>query len=505
MMKYFITYFLIHFFAFATHAQSTLDDFNQSYAKLIDDHVYNNRVDYGQLTLAELDSILLKRKAIDIYTLSEKDRIVLDINTYNFLVIYKIRAIFPISSVTNVGQFFEGKFDLDGREISLDQLEKDLIQRSQNPYIHLLLNCGAISCPQLRYIDPNVELSQYIKENFNDPEILEFDEESKVLKLSKIFFWYKEDFDAYSDNDPIWNSYVDIPKEDVSNIGYLDYNWQLNDLDVDDYLIFYPTKLFQKGGFELKIFNNYYTQSDNGFRSNFFSSFIQLLIGTNKNFNIGMDVKLRSVNQGNVGMFSALKLQNEAFHLSEDIPTFSRFGVAAIGPRIRYQPIKGKGNINFLHAIYFVPMNDTEGNDEYGYFDFQNVQIFNNVWYEKEFSVKRRLFLDLGFHIENLRLSVPSDENHFMQFLLPITAIYSYFPNPETTFYVLGNYAQKFEFQNNANSSTNFSLGAFGQLGVGAKYYLTDWLEIEGLYTYFLDTTPGRVAHTFNIGLRFFK
>ena len=299
--------------------------------------------------------------------------------------------------------------------------------------------------------------------------------------------------------------YLELNPKSGYGTGYLDYNWQLNDLDVDDYLIFYPTKLFKKGGFELKVFNNYYTQSDNGFRSNFFSSFIQLLIGTDKNFNIGLDVKLRSVNQGNVGVLSAAIPRNEAFHFSNDLPTFSRFGVAGIGPRIRYQPFKAKGNINFLHAVYFVPMNDTEGNEEYGYFDFQHLQVFNNVWYEKEFSVKRRLFLDLGFHIENLNFDVQDNESHFMQFLLPITAIYSYFPNPETTFYVLGNYAQKFEFQYNPGNNRNFGLGAFGQLGAGAKYYLTDYHEVEALYTYFVDTTPGRIAHTFNIGLRFFK
>ncbi|NNE25885.1 MAG: DUF547 domain-containing protein [Saprospiraceae bacterium] len=486
-------------------AQSAYESFNESYEGLINDHVYNNRVDYEMISIEEVDSMLSVRKAINLSALSESERIALDINTYNFLVIYKIRSIYPISSVTNVGQFFEGKFILDGRETSLDKLEEALIQRTKNPYIHLLLNCGAVSCPQLKYIDSTIELDYYIKANISDLQILQYNSDVNEIKLSKIFFWYKEDFEAFGQNDPVWSPYLLLQTNSNTTVNYLDYNWQLNDLDVDDYLIFYPTKLFQKGGFELKIFNNYYTQSDNGFRSNFFSSFIQLLIGTDKNFNIGMDVKLRSVNQGDVGVFSALGFQNKAFHLSNDVPTFSRSGVAAIGPRIRYQPFKGKGNINFLHAIYFVPMSDTEGNADYGYFDFQNVQIFNNVWYEKEFSVKRRLFLDVGFHIENLKLGVQQNENHFMQILLPITAIYSYFPNPETTFYVLGNYAQKFEFQYNVNQNTNFGLGAFGQIGVGAKYYLTDWLELEGLYTYFIDTTPGRVAHTFNIGFRFFK
>ncbi|NNF20757.1 MAG: DUF547 domain-containing protein [Saprospiraceae bacterium] len=486
-------------------SQADLEIFNRNFKQILDKHLINDKLDYDGMNSQSINELYQICKS------GLKDKkpgelsVPTSINLYNFLIIYKIKEAYPVKSVMDIPGFFTDDPGISPAFKSLDALEKLIVRHAGTPLVHVLLNCGAISCPPLQFLEENSSLESYIYNSFNDSKVINYSDELKTLFLSRIFFWNKDDFDQLGNIREWIKEYITRVAADDYVISYMDYNWQLNDLSTDDYLYIYPTKLFRKGGFELKVFNNYYTQDDNGLRSNFFSSFIQLLIGTNKNFNIGFDIKLRSVNQGNVGLFSALNFSNQPYYVNNGTLTFSRFGISGIGPRIKYQPFKDRGNINILHAVYFVPMDNTEGSLEYGYFDFQNLQIFNNLWYEKEFSVKKRLFIDIGFHIENLKPGVQRKENHFMQALVPFTGIYSYYPNPKTTFYVLGNYAQKVQFQFDLDKDTDISFGAFGQLGTGMKYYLTEFLEIEGLYTYFVDTTPGRTAHTFNVGLRWFK
>ncbi len=504
MIKSIITCCLI-FCSTLSFCQNNYEDFNERFQSFINKFNIKGQLDYAQLNYEQIASLSSALDEIDTQELSLHQQNVLDINAYNLLVIQKILDQYPIKSVLDIPLFFTEEFILFDKAISLDKLEERILKNSENPLVHLLLNCGAKSCPSLQYIDPSTELNEYYRNALQDTDIIRIEKSQNAICFSQIFFWYMDDFESLGEKKAWLSEYLDIKIDLELKEKYLEYDWRLNDIISEEYLIYYPTKLFRKGGFELKIFNNYYTQSDMGLRSNFFSSFIQLLIGTNNNFNIGFDIKLRSVNQGDVGLFSALGLKNQVYNISNGIPTFSRFGISGIGPRIKYQPSMNNGNINVLHAIYFVPLENAEGNFEYGYSDYQNVQIFNNVWYEKEFSVKKRLFLDFGFHIENLKLGVQRNENHFMQVVIPVTGIYSYYPSPKSTFYALANYGQKFTFQFDQDKDTEIKLGAYGQIGGGAKYYLTDWMELEALYTYFIDTTPGRTAHTFNIGFRFFK
>ncbi|NNE15315.1 MAG: DUF547 domain-containing protein [Saprospiraceae bacterium] len=479
--------------------------FNTKFKSFISAYVIGNNIDYKAIDKSDIDLLNEALKNVPIKDLRTFSDIPFLINAYNFLSISNVFEAYPITSVKDIPDFFTIEQMIGNVEISLNKLEELIIEKMDSPAAHLLLSCSAKSCPPIYFIESNEDILAKVSDALSSPTILELDQENQRVNLSRIFYWYADSFDGEEGVREFIRTY--LPDSDLSKfkVDYKLYNWSLNDINANEYLIYYPTKLYKKGGAEVKIFNNYYTQSDDGLRSNFFSSFFQVLIGTNKNINWGFDVKLRSVNQGNVGLFSALNLKNEKFHFSDEVLTFSRAGISGIGPRIKYQPFKNKGHINFLHSIYFVPVDNAEGNSEFGYFDFENLQIFNNVFIEKELSVKKRLFFDIGFHIENIRLGVQRNFNHTMQIQLPVTAIYSYFPNPKTTFYALANVAAKPIFTYAPNKDTNIKIDGYAQLGLGAKYYVTEFLELEILYTYFADQTPGRFANTFNIGLRFFK
>ncbi len=475
--------------------------FEIDYKSLLQQHNYQNSMDYSSIPQEGLDKLyayLQEDYSLDENSLVKPHHL---INVYNFLVIYTIKSEYPISSVKDVPSFFDKKHKIGDKTISLDKLETYIVNKSANAFCHVLLNCGAKSCPILSYLDSSIALDDYITDKLKDENILSI--KNKAFSLSKIFYWHQKDFGNEKEMIAgIQQYFADVNLNSLI-FNYKNFDWSLNDLNSDDYLIYYPTKLYKKGGGELKIFNNYYTQTDNDLRSNFFSSFFQFQFGTNKNFNWGFDVKFRSVNQGDVGLFSALELDNKPFDQPGSI-RFSRTGISGIGPRIKYQPFKSKPNINFLHSIYLVPLNDAEGNIDYGYSDFQNLQVFNNIYIEKELSFKRRLFFDIGLWVENIDFST-GEEAHFMQIQLPVTAIYSYFPSPKTTFYTLINISAKPVYTKNSDLSSSWDLTGYGQLGGGFKYYLTDFLETELLYSYFYDGTEGRQAHTFNIGLRFFR
>lgn len=101
-----------------------------------------------------------------------------------------------------------------------------------DPRIHGALNCGAASCPPIAFYDPeqledqlNMAISNLVLESVYDPGMGE-------LKISKIFDWYREDFE----NPPLleWldrfyknESYRKARKERIDiKIKYLEYQWK---------------------------------------------------------------------------------------------------------------------------------------------------------------------------------------------------------------------------------------------------------------------------------------
>ena len=81
------------------------------------------------------------------------------------------------------------------------------------------------------------------------------------------------------------------------------------------------------------------------------------------------------------------------------------------------------------------------------------------------------------------------------RFSTPATVIFSYFPTPMTTIYVLTNFSPFWQ--------SDFDY--FAQAGVGAKYQITRNFELELLYTAFTNEFLADIngnATTFNFGIR---
>lgn len=101
-------------------------------------------------------------------------------------------------------KFFVGtKYVIDGKKMSLKHLEDKFVREDfQDPRIHAALICASISCPRLqRWAFTGAKLEEQL-----DAVITEFathrlhvrpDAAGKTVYLSKIYDWYKGDFEDY--------------------------------------------------------------------------------------------------------------------------------------------------------------------------------------------------------------------------------------------------------------------------------------------------------------------
>ena len=170
-----------------------------------------SRVDYEGFAksrpklAAYLDDLASVSK-VDFDRWSVAEQLAFLINAYNAWTVELILEHYPgIESIRGIG-FLPGTawrlriVELFGREISLDNLEHDMIRgwdRFHEPRIHFAVNCAAVGCPALSdraysgatlndQLDRNVR--QFLKDRSRNYAI------RGDLYVSPIFRWYREDF-----------------------------------------------------------------------------------------------------------------------------------------------------------------------------------------------------------------------------------------------------------------------------------------------------------------------
>ena len=228
-----------------TGPNSTINTDNTIYNDLLKKHVTNGRVNYDGFKTDEamLDQYLniLSRTKID--TLSANGQMAFYINTYNAFTIRLILTKYPkIDSIKDLGGFFSSPWSikfipLQNKHVTLDYIEHDILRPIfKDPRVHFAVNCASKSCPPLRNeafeADRiNEQLDEQTQIFINNPNTFALKE--KMFSISKIFKWFKEDFN----NEPIAfiKKYADTGlKEKLDAIDsdirvkYLDYDWSLN-------------------------------------------------------------------------------------------------------------------------------------------------------------------------------------------------------------------------------------------------------------------------------------
>ncbi len=179
---------------------------------------------------------------------TENDRKAYWINVYNALVMQAVIEHPNISSVKDIawgnGVFWRKSFVVGGRKLTLDTIEKEMLQkRYHDPRVHFAINCASASCPPLGqriFTGENLDaqLDKKVTTFLNNPVTICLDTSQRVIRLSRIFKWYLSDFEQdrnsvldYIDH---YSKIIDLTENlDLSNwtIEYEDYNWSLNRFD----------------------------------------------------------------------------------------------------------------------------------------------------------------------------------------------------------------------------------------------------------------------------------
>jgi len=168
------------------------------------------------------------------------------LNAYNALMLKRwLQADAPsnpVGSDVNVLWFMTDQWRVDNRTMSMDYLEQSIIRPEFNePRIHFALVCGAVSCPPLlgEPFTPDrldEQLDTIGRRWFQDDDALTVDDDGNVY-LSKIFQWYRNDFDAMGglqavierylpESDPRYQPAIAAAKN--GNLRFQPYDWSIN-------------------------------------------------------------------------------------------------------------------------------------------------------------------------------------------------------------------------------------------------------------------------------------
>jgi hypothetical protein len=188
---------------------------------------------------------------------SKPQRLALLLNAYNAQMIELILTRYPdIQSVWDFGRVFNHPFKtkffkLFGRDMSLDDIEHDLI-RAPGAYddarIHFAVNCASIGCPMLReeaYTGERLgaQLDEQTTRFLADRTRNRYNAADGTLEVSSIFKWYAGDFSGgtrgITSREDFFARHAALLADDAAArrriadkrapLRFLDYDWRLND------------------------------------------------------------------------------------------------------------------------------------------------------------------------------------------------------------------------------------------------------------------------------------
>lgn len=256
-----------------------------------------------------------------------------------------------------------------------------------------------------------------------------------------------------------------------------------------------PSKLLNQGQWDIKWFNNLYTETKDLFgpngskqdipRNTFFTSTVDVFTGVSDsgNFNIGLLLEFRSNVIGGRDALDVFKFDGEA--------NSARSGFTSFAPAIKFNPINGIGNFT-IQTAFHIPLVDNETENSV-FLDQKGFIFQNRFFYDYSFTGgKWQLFSELNTEY-NFGKKEDSFANNSLR-LIPGVFL-SYFPSSKFTVLGLVQHSQLIDTGNDFSQD-------FTALGGGIKYQLTDVLNIETLYTNFVRGNDTGLGQTFNIGLR---
>ncbi|MEM6648020.1 MAG: DUF547 domain-containing protein [Bacteroidota bacterium] len=215
-------------------------------------------VDYAALQASDALAPYLRRLAqADPSNLDDADRLAFWLNAYNALTIKLIIDHYPTKSILRLSPvgirglpfiipkvntpFKVDVGEIGGEVVTLDHVEHGIIrERFDEPRIHFALVCAALSCPPLRreaYVGDRLDeqLDDQARTFLANPERNRVEPEEGVIRISKIFKWFEEDFGGSDETlqqflAPYYDGDIRAQLEaGAFDVKHMDYKWSLND------------------------------------------------------------------------------------------------------------------------------------------------------------------------------------------------------------------------------------------------------------------------------------
>ncbi len=218
-------------------ANAQLDNFFQKTDQFLEKHVDDGLVHYNAIkedpeTLNQLTEMIGEAKK----PREAPVRKAFYINAYNILAIKNIIDHYPVDGPKSIDGFFDGiSNQVHEQTMTLDKLEKEILfEEFPDDRVHFAVICAAKGCPPMMdgaYFPEklNAQLDKQTKKALSDKDFVRFDKQGRLVRLSQIMKWYKDDFlnEANSLIDYL-NQYRDNRLPADTRTTFYDYDWSLN-------------------------------------------------------------------------------------------------------------------------------------------------------------------------------------------------------------------------------------------------------------------------------------
>ena len=192
--------------------------------------------------IAKLNGYIESLEAIDPATLSENEALAFWANLYNAVTIQVVTENYPIKSIKKLGPFGSGPWKknlvtVNGTDMSLNDIEHGTLRKQfPSPYIHYMVNCASVGCPNLLNEAWEAETLKSkrvaaAEDYINSPRGAVVN--GSNLTVSSIFDWFEEDFGGSKDG--VLKHLKKHAKGDLATafqgnlkIKSYDYDWSLN-------------------------------------------------------------------------------------------------------------------------------------------------------------------------------------------------------------------------------------------------------------------------------------
>jgi hypothetical protein len=198
-------------------------------------------VNYTRLKKDKRFQVLLDEISVfDIKSLkTNEEKVAFWINVYNISAVKVILENYPVQGIKKIGTVFNtvwssSTINVDGRDISLSDIEHHILRKLNEPRIHAAIVCASLSCPDLKpYSYRPIILSRQLDRSMTDflknsTKGMRNKEGTNVVKISKVFKWFKADFNDLGGVSELVNGSLKTNYKKF-RISYFDYNWDLND------------------------------------------------------------------------------------------------------------------------------------------------------------------------------------------------------------------------------------------------------------------------------------